>query len=162
MASWNILFPKPLNLKNKITKIQHKKKFLWPVKKFWKIFPGPSIYAQSIHDSHKNPPSLPPTYLMCGPLEYIFVYQFSSIGLNTLFPEMAYVFVFEAENIYFSKSRKIPVMPVAISAVFYFGLWVSTETSYVILQKELVIFTSDESACQIIFFFFEWVLITTS
>ena len=45
---------------------------------------------------HKNPPALPQTYLMYDPLEYIFVYQFSSIGLNTLFLKMAYVFFFEA------------------------------------------------------------------
>ena len=29
-------------------------------------------------------------------LEHVFVYQFSWIDLNTLFPEMEYVFVFEA------------------------------------------------------------------
>ena len=38
----------PFNLKNKIMKIEHKK-----------IFHGP----------HKNPPPLPPTYLMYGPLK---------------------------------------------------------------------------------------------
>ena len=64
--------------------------------KFWKLFHGPSIYAQNIHDRQKKNPTLLPTYLMYGPLEYIFVYQFSSIDLNTLFPEMAYVFVLEA------------------------------------------------------------------
>ena len=63
--------------------------------KILKNISWPINICTKYHDPHKNPPALPPTYLMYGPLEYIFVYQFSSIGLNTLFPEMA-LFVFEA------------------------------------------------------------------
>ena len=68
MASLDILCSNPLNLKNKITKIEHKKIFCgpskilknisWPINICLKYFMAPT---KSLH-----PPPPPPTYLMYG------------------------------------------------------------------------------------------------
>ena len=54
----------PLNLKNEITKIEHK----WPIKNVEKYFMTHQYMSKIFHGPHKNPPAPPPTYLMYGPL----------------------------------------------------------------------------------------------
>ena len=64
MDSLGILCYNALNLKNKITKIEHKKNILWSIKKFEKYFMAHQYTPKIFHDSHKGPPAPPPTYLM--------------------------------------------------------------------------------------------------
>ena len=65
MASLDILYSKPLNLKNKIRKIEHKKIICGP-SKILKNISWP-INIRLKYDPHKNPPVPSPTYLMYGP-----------------------------------------------------------------------------------------------
>ena len=67
MASLDILCSNALNLKNKITKIEHKKNILWSIKKFEKYFMAHQYTPKIFHDPHRNPPVSPPTYLIYGP-----------------------------------------------------------------------------------------------
>ena len=72
MASLDILCSNALNLKNKITKIEHK--ILWPIKSFEKYFMAHQYMPKIFHDPHKNPlppPTPPATYLTYGSLEGI-------------------------------------------------------------------------------------------
>ena len=55
MASLDILYSNPLNLKNKITKIEHKKIFCGPSKIF-KNFMAHHYMPKIFRDPHKNPP----------------------------------------------------------------------------------------------------------
>ena len=55
----------PLNLKNKITKIEN---ILWPVKNFERYFMAHQYMPKLSHDPHKNSLAPSPTYLMYGPL----------------------------------------------------------------------------------------------
>ena len=64
MASSDILFFNPFNLKNKIMKIEDKKIFRGPSKYFMAHQYMPKI----LHGPRKNPTAPPPTYLMYGPL----------------------------------------------------------------------------------------------
>ena len=64
MASLDILFFNPFNLKNKIMKID----ISWPIKKFEKYFMVHQYMPKIFHGPHKNPLAPPPTYLMYGPL----------------------------------------------------------------------------------------------
>ena len=66
MASLDILCSNPLNLKNKITKIEQEN-ILWPIKNFEKYFMVHQYLPKLFHDPHKNPPAAPPTFLMYGP-----------------------------------------------------------------------------------------------
>ena len=69
-------------------------------------------------------------------------YQFSWIDLNTLFPEMECVVVFEASKKLFFKFKQDCYMSHTISAVFISGfeqVFAYKEISYVI---KLVIFTT--------------------
>ena len=66
MASLDILCSNPLNLKNKIT-YRTKKDILWPIKNIEKYFMVYQYMLKIFHGTYKNPPPLPPTYLMNSP-----------------------------------------------------------------------------------------------
>ena len=57
MASLDILCSNPFNLKNKITKIEHKKNISWPIKNFEKYFMAHQYIPKIFHGPHKNPPA---------------------------------------------------------------------------------------------------------
>ena len=60
MASLDILCSSPLNLINKITKIEHKKIFCGPskiLKNFEKYFMAHPYMPKIFHNPHKNPPT---------------------------------------------------------------------------------------------------------
>ena len=74
MASLNILCSNLLNLKDEIMKIEYQKTFCGPskIKKKKKYFMAHQYMSKIMtpakpHDPLKNPPPLPPTYLMYGP-----------------------------------------------------------------------------------------------
>ena len=67
MTSLNILCSDPLNLKNKIIKIEHKKNISWPIKNFENYFMAHQYMPKIFHDPDKHLPVPPPTYLMYGP-----------------------------------------------------------------------------------------------
>ena len=66
MASLDILCCNPLNLKNKITKIEHKKIFCAPSKILKNILWPINICLKYFMTSTKNPLVPPPTNLMYG------------------------------------------------------------------------------------------------
>ena len=66
MPSLDIWCSTSLDLKNKFTKIEHKKIFCCPSKKFEKYFMAHQYVPKIFHDLHKNPPAFAPTYLMYG------------------------------------------------------------------------------------------------
>ena len=69
MASLNILYSNPLNLKNKITKIEHKKIFCGPSKILKNISWSINICLKHFVTLTKIlRPLPPPTYFMCAPL----------------------------------------------------------------------------------------------
>ena len=62
MACLDIFCSNPINLKNKIAKVEHKKNVLWLIKDFKKYF---NQYMPKIfHHPHKNPSAFTPTYLI--------------------------------------------------------------------------------------------------
>ena len=67
MASLDILCSNPLNLKNKITKIEHKKIFCGP-SKILKNISWPMNIPKIFHNLYKELPAPFPTYLMYGPI----------------------------------------------------------------------------------------------
>ena len=73
MTSLDILCFNPFNLKNKFMKIEHKKKFCGPSKNFENYFIAHQYMPKIFHGPHKNPPALPPTYLIYGPLASCFL-----------------------------------------------------------------------------------------
>ena len=62
IASLDILCSDLLKLKNKITKIQHKKIFCGQSKIFEKYFMDHKYMPKIFHDPHKNPPT--PSYIL--------------------------------------------------------------------------------------------------
>ena len=70
MASLDILCSNPLNLKNKIKKIEHEKMFCGPLKILKNISWPINICLKFFMTSRKiHRPSPLPTYLMYGPLK---------------------------------------------------------------------------------------------
>ena len=67
LNSLDILCFNPLNLKNKIIKIERKKIFCVPSKNFEKYFMAHQYMPKIFHGPHKNSPAPSPTYLMYGP-----------------------------------------------------------------------------------------------
>ena len=63
MGSLDILRSNPLNLKNKITKIEHKKIFCGPSKILTKYFMAHQYMPKIFHDPRKNHPPPPPRLL---------------------------------------------------------------------------------------------------
>ena len=68
MASLDILFFNPFNLKNKIMKIEHKKIFRGP-SKILKNISWPINICLKYFMAPQKPSGPPPTYLMYGPLD---------------------------------------------------------------------------------------------
>ena len=64
MASLDDLRSNHLNLKNKITKREHKKNIMWPIKNFEKYSTAFQYTPKIFHEPHNNPVAPPPTYLM--------------------------------------------------------------------------------------------------
>ena len=67
MASLDILCSNPLKLKNKSTKIEHKKIFCGPSIILKKYFMAHQYMLKIFYDPYKKPPAPIPTYLMSGP-----------------------------------------------------------------------------------------------
>ena len=61
MVSFDILCSNPLNLENKITKIEHKK-FWGPIENFEKYFMAYQYMPKLFHYPNKNPPPHPPPH----------------------------------------------------------------------------------------------------
>ena len=63
MSSFDTLFSNPLNLENKIRKIEHEKKFCGPSKLLKNISWPINIRLKYFITPHKNPLAPPPAYL---------------------------------------------------------------------------------------------------